>query len=768
MNVLPFQNTRFWTVVLVAIVLSLTMTLPQSAQASKVASYTQDGGLIRLANAHYEVALSIRDGGFVYILDKSTGEHVSKGNRASNLWVAPLDNGQVVESSTYADHFSQTWDEVNGMLTLSYTGDLAVQVSITVSEAPTLKLQASVTNNTGATVSDFQFPGHLKFTQAEVQDALLPMMPGALIDKGFFSKGRSYISLYPGVMFADYLSLNSTQGNLTMYTQRGQVVQPTLIGFEHLGDEPDYTVLTHKYQTWILSGVTWTSPWVVINIGQDYRDTIIGYRADNGIDQYKSLETKLGNLAESYFQAPIYKMDVAALRMTFADLQTQAISALNFPGIVHLVAFQPRGHDKNYPDFIPPDTKWGTTDDLIALVNAIHENGSLAVPYTNFSWWDSNGPTLGKLPPETALNSLINIKDSHGLPGFESYGPNSGFVMNLHNAFVTDKISNQHDILINTIGVDAIFEDQWGARSTPYDFNPAGLETYDPSTAYFEGILKHYLEHADNHLMTEIGIDVLAENGIAFMGTNYLWDMLGYRSATAGVTTYYPMAGMLLRDKVLFYQHDLAAETWTKNKDMLRWNLAQGYNLSNAFLDPNGGLNMENPWLNLIGVFQKYVLANYSDELIASYETVRDRVTRTSFLSYTVYANWDTERPYLNGDFALPPGGVMTQANDGSVTAGVFTTHNGLELSEGDHYLVEVRSADGIQVFQPLGSDTDIRIVKDASWANVQIMAYQYDGTVISTVDNSIEGDWVQFRYTNLFQSEAVGYYVISSADQNV
>src|SRR5262249_14184988 len=154
----------------------------------------------------------------------------------------------------------------------------------------------------------------------------------------------------------------------------------------------------------------------------------------------------------------------------------------------------------------------------------------------------------------------------------------------------------------------------------------------------------------------------------------------------------YPMAAMLLRDKVLLYQHDLAAETWTKNKDMLRWNLVQGYSLSNAFLDPTvNGINMDNSWLNLIGVFQKYALANYADELVSAYDDLGNNITRTTFSTYTVYSNWDSNNRYKVNGNTLPPGGVVTQANDGSVIAGVFTAYNGRPLSEGEHYLVEVR-----------------------------------------------------------------------------
>jgi hypothetical protein len=654
------------------------------------------------------------------------------------------------------------WDASTSTLTLTYTGTINVQVTITASGNASLKLQASVTNRTGANISGFEFPDSLKISESEVNNALLPMMPGAQISSVFFKEGRTYVNEYPGVMFADYLAINSTHGKITVYTQRWSILQPSLIGFEHLKDDAGFSKITHSYRTWVADTKTWFSPNVVINIGQDYPTTIQNYRIDNRIDEYKSLADKLGGAAQTYFASPMYKLDMAALKLKFADIQEAIISKLNIPGMIHFVAFQTGGHDHNYPDFIPPNKKWGTTADFTDVVNLIHDRGGLVVPYTNFSWWDNDGPTLAKLPADTPLNTLINIKDSHGLPGFETSGPNSGFVMNIHNTFVQDKITAQHNAFLNDLGVDSIFEDQWGARSAPYDYNPSGLDVDDPSTSYFEGVLGHYRDHNNSNLMTEVGVDVLADNGVGFMGTNYLWDMLGYRGATAGVTTYYPMAAMLLRDKVLLYQHDLAAETWTKNKDMLRWNLSQGYGLSNAFFDSNiPGINMDNPWLNLIGVFQKYALSNYVDQLATAYDDLGNNVTRTTFSTYTVYSNWDTSKSYdVNGN-TLPAGGVVTQANDGLVTAGVFTAHNGKPLSEGEHYIVEVRSPTEIKIFQTVGADTDIRIHKDSSWSNITVTAYSYDGRSLGTVTAVMDADNVEFNYVNTINGTPVGYFQI-------
>jgi hypothetical protein len=757
-----FVHRTFSTQVFISLVTTLLFGITFARSAGTSVSYVLEDGLMKISNTYYEVALNATNGGIAYILEKSSNKNIVEGNESSNLWSANLDKGNPILSSSYSD-LSPTWDTANNSLMLTYTGVINVKVTITASDTPSLKFQADITNKTGANISSFELPDTLKIVEADIDNALMPMIPGAQISSKFFKDGRSYVNEYPGVMFADYLAVNSQRGKITVYTQRLAILQPSLIGFEHLKDDAGFTKLTRSYRTSIADGKMWQSPNVVLNIGQDYPSTIQNYRADNQIDKFKSLTEKLGNVAPTYFAAPMYKLDMVALKIKFSDIPDAIVNKLNIPGIIHFVAFQLGGHDHNYPDFIPPDKRWGTTADFANVVKLIHDRGGLVVPYTNFSWWNLKGQLLSKLPADTPLKSIVSAKDPTGFPDLETYGPNSGFVMNIHNKFVQDKITEQHKALLNGVGVDGIFEDQWGARSAPYDYNPAGLEADDPSTSYFEGVLGHYRDHSDSNLMTEAGVDVLADNGVGFMGTNYLWDMLGYRSDTANVTTYYPMAAMLLRDKVLLYQHDLAAETWTKNKDILRWNLTQGYNLSNAFLDANtSGLNMDNPWLNLVGIFQKYALANYADQLVTTYDDLGNNIFRTKFATYTIYSNWNTSNTYtVNGD-TLPPGGVVTQADDGSVTAGVFTAYNGSSLSDGEHYLVEVRSSTAIKLFQPVGADTNVHIHKDTAWSKVTVTAYAYDSTMLGEVSADVTSDDVNFDYAGVMNGTPVGYYQIA------
>jgi hypothetical protein len=726
--------------VLLAILLTSTATLAQESP------FSLKDGLIRLDTAGYAVTFRESDGSIAYIHDKRADGIISQGQ--SDLWSATLDNDDAVEAGAFRY-------EIGDSLLLHYGDDVTITVSPLDDAAFTM--QARVSNPNERAIDLFRFPDNLFFPSAS-QDALLPMMPGALLNAEFFASDTTYVNQYPGVMFADYLALRAAEGKLALYSQRGELVQPVYLGFDNASDFN--ATIVHNYKTWIAGGETWTSPVLVVRVGQDYPETIAAFRAENGIDGYKSLDEKLGDDAPQYFAAPMYKLDLNVLKLTFDELQSVVIERLNVPGIVHFVTFQVGGHDNNYPDFIPPDPKWGTTEEFAALVAQVHERGGLAIPYTNFSWWDNNSSVLAHLPADVTLPSVI-VTDSHGLPAFESYGPRSGFVVDLNNAFVQGKIAEQHDLLLNTVGMDGIFEDQFGARNAPYDFNPAALEHYDPATGYYAGVLGHMRAHAPSNLMMEVGIDVLADDAIGFWGSNYLWDVLGFRS-TAAYTSYYPMAGMLLRDKVLFYQHNLASQTWTKDKDMLRWNLAQGYGLSSAFFDETiPALNMDNPWLNLIGVFQKYALAHYADELVQSYEDLGEGVTRTSFASYTIDANWNAEQPYTIDAYTLPPGGVVTRANDGTVVAGVFSAYNDQPLSEGDHYLIEVVHLDEILVFQPVGADTPLSIALP-DWESFTVEAYHYDSSLIAPVEATDDGDYARFTYTGSVGGEQVGYYRIA------
>ena len=198
--------------ILILPALLLVLTMPMMQTQADAPTYVLEDGAIKLANAYYEIDLNADNGGIISIIDQTTKQPISKGNPEGNLWAAVLDNGKSVGSSSFGGDFAQMWDVDKSILTLTYTGTPTVTATITLADSPLLKLQADVSNNTGAVISDFELPARLKIAEADVSDALLPMMPGALITSKFFSDGRTFINEYPGVMFADYVALRSARG----------------------------------------------------------------------------------------------------------------------------------------------------------------------------------------------------------------------------------------------------------------------------------------------------------------------------------------------------------------------------------------------------------------------------------------------------------------------------------------------------------------------------------------------------------------------------
>ncbi len=721
-----------------------------------------------VSTPQYEAGFDSQTGGVAYIRHLSVDEPITIGTRERQLWRAFTSDqvGIQAQESDSDDRLSYEWNRLNRTLVFQYTDPLPVTVKMDFSQEDRIVMQAAVNNVSEHRIASFRFPYELRFNKHHIQDALLPMLPGAKLRPSFFLENNAYEGQYPGVMFASYAALRSVNGGFAIYdVNEGELpLASTEIGFKNQVDDGDLTAMVHQYKTWIEPGAAWQSPKVVLFIGGDYPDSIHGYRVDNRIDVYPDVAEKLDEEKESYYGLPMYKLDIAAIgREQWRTLGERYIDPMDHTGIIHLVGFQEGGHDEHYPDFIPPAARWGDYEEFRAWVSAVQRAGNKVVPYTNFSWWGVNAPTLLSLPESLQLSDIA-VNRENGTVVKEDYGPHSGYVMDPGHPFVTQRIAEEHRKLIEEAGVDGIFEDQWGARNAPYMFNanrPGSIEGTDPSNAYFAGV-QRYVSAVQHKAFHEVGIDVHAEHATGFMGSNYLWDLLSYRTKTDRYTDYYPMAGMLMRDKVLQYQHNLAPETMTSSKEMLRWNMAMGFQLSGDLIH-----GTENPWLDVAGVYQRELLSRYADQLVSGFEQQSDTSTITQIGTYAVTANWDSEHALEigDGDFALAPAGVEAVSADGAVRGGVYQRYNGYELDPGDHYLVEVREGDRVMIYQPMGPDTTIRVRKGGKWPYAVAAAHRYDGTWIADLPVAEMDGHIQFDYIGLIHDQEVGYMLLSRAD---
>lgn len=762
-----------WMVILLTIQVSLGQGHLQNVY------FDDSGSNIVVGSDDYEIAFRKRDGGIVYIEDKSTDRFVSTGSLNGCIWVIVFDYqstpADYIESCSYtpegANRFDYHWLPASRQLILNYTPDPAatqsvdVTITVTPSASAWFDLNFSLINNWGYVPEDVKFPADLIFARNDMEEVLIPVLPGVILESGFFSRGQKYEESYPGTMFADFISIKSINGRLAMYSvPTSDVIVPAYLGlfFENCANNAT-VCLTHNLKSGVRPGAAWFSPTVRFRVGEDYFDTIQAFRQDSGVAGFQSIESKLGALYSQVTQSPLYKADLGGGPppggISFGELPDRLSDEIAYPGILHLVAYWQRGFDENYPDFLGPDSDLGTLGEMVDMMNQVQSMGYLVMPYINPTWWDDESPTVREdLPPLNIED--IAVLDRQGNPKFENYGDHVGFIVSPYPEFVQERLENLMRDMTQMIPSDLIHEDQVGGRAAHPDYNPASPHP----AAYSQGWLEHTRTFSHLLLTSEMGFDRLAETETGFHGSVLLAEAENKTSNWWGDDNWhlYPLAPILLRDKVLLY-HNTENRSATDEKRVLAMNLGFGYMLSFDWTAPEA----DTKWLDPVGAFQSKVISKYAGEQITEYIYLTDDVSQTTFETIITVINWNQLSSFSAGDFDIAPLGAMVESDDGSLRAGVFTKYNGVNLRVGDHYLIEERGINQIVVQQPLGSDTLLAVRALPNWDNtrpVTIWVYDQNGQIIDRTHSDIVADKINFEYSLHLSGEPVGSYIIFQA----
>lgn len=738
---------------------------------------------LRISNSHYEIAISKSNGAILALIDRSTNASLTLGSRNGCLWGAVFPGhapdyvGGCSFSATSGNRFTYHWNAASSQLTLSYNGDAnqphrvdAVVVLQATTDAY-FDLQITLQNRFGATLQNVLLPSDLRFYDHATRRAYMPfVLPGVALKTSFFTDNRSYIPTYPSdAAFADVLALDITGGQLAFYTVNPPPAptQPAAIGFHDDDPQMAGTYFSyHSFHVWIPNGETWQSPVVRVWIGRTPQQVMLAYRRDNEIDRFPSVAQKAGPKWETLRRAPLIKKDI--LR-PFAELQAQ-LSQLPVPSLLHPVGFQLGGHDESYPDFLPPDPRWGSTADFRAFTLAAQSRGLLVVPYINPTWWDDESPTLRDLPPGSLTS--VAVLDARGAPIYEVYGGRGGYVVSPHAPFVRQRLAALMTQWLSDVPVDCVFEDQIGARVWRRDFN---VHAPNP-LSYSDGWLAHVDRYAQQCLMTEMGWDRLTERMIGFHGSLLTWAR-EFNAADlnfgSGNWQPYPLSLWLWHDKVLHYQHDLSTYTMTEDKSVLTWNMAFGMMLSyNWQWEDNNPLG--NPWLNLVTQFQQKIAARYAGQMLTSYTELSADVSETRFGDLTIVANWHPSVSYAREGHRIAPSGFYARTDDGSLVAGVFTgAFNESWMSAGEHYLIVEQLGNHIIVQQPVGYDTVLAVRLPEHWRGrtLSVHALNVQGSVIGEAGHWIEQNRAKFIYRSAMKGQTVSAYRIavrSNAEANL
>lgn len=706
--------------------IAFSLFLCPQIQADDIYFKINPSGSLALGNNHWEAVFNNKNGSLESIFDKTIGGIVCYGTKDESLWAADffedLEIYKIGESiSKSVNAFSYTWDQDAHILKFFYISNLSAlntidaEVSIRASSENWFEMQLHLTNKYGSIIKFAYFPNDMKFHNPEIEEALYPILPGLILKKSYFIEGRSYSGKYPGWpgVFADFVSITTINGRLSIYAyQNKDKFIPSVIGF--LADDQDVAIsyYSHQFGAAVKNNEEYTSPWVKIRVGDDnYALPIEAYRIDNGFDKFDDLHVKLGSKYNQIVAAPVLKLEATKLKLKFNEYDENIFQILPSPLIYHFCGYQVGGFDENVPDLLPPEPVWGTTEDFIAMIEQLKQRGDLFMPYTNPTWWDDESATLSNLPSPLNINDVAVIHENY-LPVYEKYNYYSGgFVICPYSQFARDVLASKMIENKELIKSDIIFEDQIGARQWWFDFNSSSPTLL----SYEDGWIEHTRKYRNNLLATELGYDRLAETEIAFYGSVLLPIREGTGGSTWGPDNWeiYPMVSILLRDKVMLYQHDLADYTMTSYKENLSWNLAFGYMPTMQIVNLTG---VDTEWIRMISDFSKYILSKYAGERINSYSKVSDYITRTDFDSYSVYTNWSESYPYDIDGHTIAPMGAMIKKNDGTITAGVFTAYNGRSFEGEELYLIEERKADSIIFRSYLGVSTEIALQLPQNW----------------------------------------------------
>jgi hypothetical protein len=633
----------------------------------------------------YRLTLSKGNGGFVSLVDASSGEKLITATNGCEWGASELGSNAYSGGCAFApgssSRFSYSWDSSAATLTMTYaTGSGAqqhVDAVVTLHAEPSyFDLRLTLTNHAPEIVQTVNFPVDLYFDSNVVQTGYAPnFLPGVRFGPAFFQRVVNDVFTYPSRWaFADYLALDIGSSHLAMYSVNPPPapLAPVDLGFLRNNAPAPCSgttfCITHAFHTWLKTGDTWSSPVVRIRVGDPVDHTILDYRTDNGIDAYPSAATKLGPRLETLARAPLIKADLENAAVPGFGGWADALDQLPTPALIHPVGFGPRGFDATDPDVLPPGGKAGTLQDLQSAFAAARTHGDLVMPYLNVSWWNPESPTVQALP--TGLTSTgVSVQDTAGNAEIEDFSGFEGLIVSPSVPYVRQRAQAEIEQWTTGTPADCLFFDQIGARPWRYDFNPDATSPLD----YDDGWLSLFAPYSSNCLMVEDGWDRLGASFSGFDSSLMLmqreFDWLDQRFGPDWQT--FPLALWLLHDKVLMYQHDLFDLTFTTDPEMLTWNLAYGYMLSY-----NWGVGLDSPWLQIVTAFQQALGPHYAGVALTGYAQLATGVTQTRFGTYSVIDNQSGSTYAVDG-YSIASGGFLARTDDGSLVAGEFADPSG-------------------------------------------------------------------------------------------
>lgn len=483
----------------------------------------------------------------------------------------------------------------------------------------------------------------------------------------------TYSLAYPDA-FADFEHLESVAGNASVYRVQPQTAEPWAGAKDHsvifvpgrlgCGGDENGGYADRSFATYVEAGNTWTTPAVRLTVGRPALQALRDYAAANAFT--RTLRDKMSPETLGKFANSVMLFYAGA-----ATDKTRYLGRLPVPTLLHFSDYLKGGFDKEYPDHLPPNPRFGTPQEMREFFDRAHQLGHLVMPYTNPTWWCDHprGPTFEREGDAPLLRNL------DGSLSYERYGTagNDGWTICHWHPGV--QAANRRTVrqFTDEYPVDVLFQDQCGARTWRYDMNPASPTPY----AYTDGLLSMVAEDCRTKpLSTESGWDRVVNYESQLCGMSWetvpteggpSWRRLLKYSISPRVWEVFPVAQAIAHDKVAMIHHDLGQ--FVTNRQVLSWSLGLGYCMSYRMAAQTVESDGPREWLYWLDRIQKSVCARYLGQPVTEFVHDRgpnptvedDGVIRARYGDVQIAANLGPN-PRTEGGLELPGFGFVASA----------------------------------------------------------------------------------------------------------
>lgn len=626
------------------------------------------GDLIILQNKFIQLVFNSKNGSLIEIINILKNKRIILNNPHDIFWRMEFDKGRSKTSKDFKFKYTYEDNELIFFYTDVKTGS-QVSIEIVPSNKNYIDFIVTIYNKYKRTLLSFSFPETISFNYRRVKQVVFPYKLGIGLLRSFYQKRKELLGKYPD-LFADLVSLQLDQGSVSIYgiQKDHELFRPADLETGYYNFRGGIGYYTHKYICYTKKNEEIELPVIRMNFNNNFKEVIKDYNDENGISRSASLKEKAGFSLFNRLKKSIL-LKVELLKNRDFNYIRNFLNYLSSPAIIHLVSFWPKGFDRNYPDYLPPDKAYGTTEDMRSLCKRAKDMGFIVMPYTNPTWWNKS-KTLSKLGLKNI--ALIN-KNKRYIT--ENYNNSIGYLVNPFNNKVISRINKTVEEFTKIVPCDILFEDQLGAREWIYAYN----KDMPSPLAYSQGMINTAKRNSKKiSLFTEEGFDRLIPYELGFCNmsaANHLPpdDYFNIRFGDNN-WQYFPLALYMAHDKIAFYQHNLAHEVFADTREKISWNMVFGHSLNIGRWVSDW--NRQRYDYKIADTIQKEIISEYFGKKLTHFQILDEDVYCSQFKDIIVIGNFSKENYKVNR-YTIVPGGFMVINKTGTLLAGIFNRFNG-------------------------------------------------------------------------------------------